>query len=389
MVRKPVTGCCVLLVLLATLPGCSLISLKSPGKPLSQRELNARMLTREYADYFQRSMALASDDIAAKSTDPDVQLAALKLKVRAASASRHAALQMSPMMELLDSWALAAQMKEFLISGAGSMLFGPQQEIARGTAAALEDNVVTIAREVALPADFARYASFVEDYVREAPLTGIEMVRISVADRWMAFSGQQATLLSTVGTAPEVVSDLADRVRLYGDQLPSEALWQGQIALREAGYGANDWKVAMNRMNDSLSDVGKLAQTSPELLRTSITDLRGILFGTTDRLDRSWMGMMQAMHAEREALTQSVQQERANLLAAVDVQRAAMSKDAERIATEVTDSSWHQLRALLREFALFALAAIILLFGLPFAAGYYLGRARAHRKGESRIQSTP
>jgi hypothetical protein len=89
------------------------------------------------------------------------------------------------------------------------------------------------------------------------------------------------------------------------------------------------------------------------------------------------MGMMHAMHAEREALTLSVQQERANLLAAVDVQRAAMSKDAERIATEVTESSWRQLRTLLREFALFALAGIIVLFGLPFAAGYYLGRARA------------
>jgi hypothetical protein len=374
--RKSLAGCCVLLALLATLQGCSLISLKSPGTPLSQRELNARMMTREYADYFQRSMALAADDIAATSSDPDAQLAALKLKVRAASASRHAAMQMSPMMELLDSWALAAQMKEFLTSGAGSALFGPQQEIARSTAAALEADIVTIAREVAPPADFARYGSFVEDYVHEAPLTGIEMVRISVVDRWMAFSGQKATLISTVGTAPEVVSDLADRMRLYGDQLPSETLWQGQIALREAGYGANDWKVAMNRMNDSLNDVGKLAQTSPELLRTSITDLRGILFGTTDRLDQSWMGMMHAMHAEREALTQSVQQERANLLAAVDVQRAAMSKDAERIATEVTESSWRQLRALVREFALFALAGIIVLFGLPFAAGYYLGRAR-------------
>jgi hypothetical protein len=359
--RRHLAGCCLVLALLGTLQGCSLISLKSPGTPLSQRELNARMMTREYADYFQRSMAL-------------------KLKVRAASASRHAAMQMSPMMELLDSWALTAQMKEFLTSGAGSALFGPQQDIARNAAATLDEDIVTIAGEVALPAEFARYASFVDDYVREAPLTGIEMVRISVVDRWMAFSGQKATLLSTVGTAPEVVSDLADRMRLYGDQLPTETLWQGQIALREAGYGANDWKVAMNRMNDSLSDVGKLAQSSPELMRTSIADLRGILFGTSDRLDQSWMGMMRAMHTEREALTQSVQQERAALLDAVDVQRAAMSKDAERIAIEVTESSLRQLRALVREFALFALAGILMLFTLPFAAGFYLGRARAQRK---------
>jgi hypothetical protein len=366
-----------LLMLLVGLQGCSLLTLKSPGKPLTQRELNSRMMTREYADYFQRSIALTADHIAAKSTDPDVQLAALKFKVRAASASRHAAMQMSPTMELLDSWALSAQIREFVATGAGSHLFGGEQEIAQNTAATLEDDMVGIARAIATPEDFARYSRFVADYVLEAPLTSIEMVRISVVDRWMVFSGQKGSLISSVGTAEEVVSDLADRVRLYGDQLPSEAVWQTQIALRESGYGANDWKLAMAKMNDSLGDVGKLAQTSPELLRSSVNDLRSILFGTADRLDRSWMGMMQAMHTEREALTETVDQERSSVLATVDVQRAAMTKDAERIVTEVAESSWRQLRALVREFALFALVAIILLIGLPFTAGYYLGRARA------------
>lgn len=369
----------MVLMLLVGLQGCSLLTLKSPGKPLTQRELNARMMTREYADYFQRSVALTADHIAAKSADPDVQLAALKFKVRAASASRHAAMQMSPMMELLDSWALSAQIREFVATGAGSHLFGGEQEIAQNTAATLEDDIVGIARETATPEDFSRYSRFVADYVLEAPLTSVEMVRISVVDRWMVSSGQKGTLISSVGTAEEVVSDLADRVRLYGDQLPSEAVWQTQIALRESGYGSGDWKLAMAKMNDSLGDVGKLAQTSPELVRSSVNDLRSILFGTADRLDRSWMGMMQAMHTEREALTETVQQERSSVLAAVDVQRAAMTKDAEHIVTEVTDSSWRQLRALVREFALFALAAILLLFGLPFTAGYYLGRARARK----------
>jgi hypothetical protein len=39
-------------VLLASLASCSLVSIKSPEKPLSARDLNARLLTHEYSAHF-------------------------------------------------------------------------------------------------------------------------------------------------------------------------------------------------------------------------------------------------------------------------------------------------------------------------------------------------
>ena len=369
----------MLFALVSVLPACSLISLKTPGKPLSQRELNTRLQTREYADSFQRTIAGAADQIAAQSSDPDVQLAALQWKVRAASASRHAATQTSPPMGLLDSWALSAQMQEFLTGGAGSEVFGAEQGIARTAVAPLLQDIVGIARELSPPEDFAKYETFVGDYVRDAPLTSLDLVRDSVVDRWTELTGQRATLISTVGTAPEVVSDFADRLRLYGDQLPSETLWQTQLAFRQAGYGAQDWQDAMNRLNDSLGDVGRLAQASPDLLHGSVDDLRGILFGATDRLDQSWMEMLRAMHVEREALAQNIRQERSSVVAAVGVQRAAMMKDAERIAAHAVETSAREVRGLIRELAAYAITAMIVVLGLPFAGGYFLGRARARR----------
>jgi hypothetical protein len=379
-VVRPSAGACALFALLSVLlPACSLISLKTPGKPLSQRELNTRLQTREYADSFQRTIAGAADQIAALSADPHVQLAALQWKVRSASASRHAATQMSPTMGLLDSWALSAQMQEFLSGGAGSALFGSEQGIARTAVAPLLQDIVGIARELSPPEDFAKYETFVGDYVRDAPLTSLELVRDSVVDRWTELTGQRSTLISTVGTAPEVVSDFADRLRLYGDHLPSETLWQAQLTLRQAGYGAQDWQRTMNRLNDSLGDVSRLAQDSPELLQGSVDDLRGILFDTTDRLDQSWMEMLRAMHVEREALAQNIQQERASVVAAVGVQRAAMMQDAERIAVHAVETSAHEVRGLIRELAAYAIVAMIVVLGLPFAAGYFLGWARARR----------
>ena len=377
--RRSLAGWIVLLASSAILQGCSLISLKSPEKPLPPRDLNARLLTREYADYFQKTIARTADEIAAQSANADVQLAALQWKVRASSASRRAATQLAPMMGLLDTWALSAQMQEFLTGGAGSALFGTGQERVRTTVAKLEDGIVAIAHEVTSKDEFTHYQKFVDDYVRDAPLTSMEFVRASVVDRWSAQTGEQTTLLSTVGTASEVASDFSDRLRMYGDQLPSEALWQAQLILRQSGYGADDWQRAMNKMNDSLGDIGRLADSSPELLRGSINDLRGILYGTANRFDRSWMQMLQAMDSERDAFAQNVERERVSVVGAVDSQRAAVTKDAERIANELTESSWRHLRELIRELALYAIAAVIVVFGAPFAAGYFVGRARGRR----------
>jgi hypothetical protein len=96
------------------------------------------MLTREYADQFRTTVAQAADEIVAQSDDPEVDLSALRWKISASSASRRAATQMAPMISLLDTWALSAQMREFLTSGAGATLFKEQQSIAREAATGLE-----------------------------------------------------------------------------------------------------------------------------------------------------------------------------------------------------------------------------------------------------------
>ena len=93
-----------LLFIAVCLQSCSLVSLKSPEQPLPRRDLNARMLTRDYAARFTSAVAQAADDIAANTSDAARQEAAVRLKLSAVVASRRAATQMAPMMALLDCW---------------------------------------------------------------------------------------------------------------------------------------------------------------------------------------------------------------------------------------------------------------------------------------------
>lgn len=366
---------------LAGLQGCSLFSFESPAKPLPRRDLNARMLTREYAEQFRTTVVEAADGIAAESADPAIDLSALRWKISATTASRRAATQMAPMMGLLDVWAVSAQMREFLVSGAGATLFGEQQAIARQAAESLEQDMISLAQALTSKEEFATYRQFVEEYVHDEPFVDIRFTRTSVAARWAAKTGQQATLLSTVGTVPEAMSDVADRLRLYGDQMPAESLWQTQLALRQAGYGDVNLQQVLQGIDARLAAISKLADTSPELVHEAIADLRGSLLDVADRFDQSTALLNQSLQQQLATLTGSVREERLALTETFDVQRAAIMKDAERVATQVTRDSWRQVRGLARELAVYWLLTVILVLGLPFAAGYLVGRARAARRG--------
>jgi hypothetical protein len=236
--------------------------------------------------------------------------------------------------------------------------------------------MIDLAKGLTSQKEFATYQQFVEQYVRDEPLADVRFQRSSVAARWAVQTGQQATLLSTVGTVPEAMSDVADRLRLYGDQIPTDSLWQTQLALSQAGYGDVNMQQVLEGIDARLAVIGRLADTSPELVHGAIADLRAGIFDVADRFDQSSARLTDSLHEELITLSGTVREERAAITDAFDVQRAALMKEAERVATQVTERSWRHIRGLARELALYWLLLVIVVLGMPFAAGYLVGRAR-------------
>ena len=60
----------------------------------------------------------------------------------------------------------------------------------------------------------------------------------------------------------------------------------------------------------------------------------------------------------------------------IDVERAAVAADATRIASQVIRDAGEEARRLVREAMLLAIALAVVVLGLPFVAGYVVGRAR-------------
>jgi hypothetical protein len=357
------------------LTGCSLLAIKSQEKPLSPREQQARLLTRDYATHFVSTITLLLDDAAPNTADPTVRLQAIRLKLSAVTEITRASTGPSPIASLLDTWAFAVQFRDFLGTGAGADILGSAQAGARAAATRLADEADALAKQV-MGDDYSRYRTFVLGYAQRNPLEGVDFARPSVLSAWTHDERDDAAL-RVEGTVAQALGDLSDRVRIYGERAPTMSLWQAELALNRAGFDDASYRAAFRNMDAQLERIAKLADTSPGLARQAILELRASLLASSDRLDASWMQTLRAMHVEREALAANIATEREGITAAFDTERERVAEDAERIAAHAVDTSWQELRKLVRETLLLLILLTLLLLGLPFAAGYLLGRRQA------------
>jgi hypothetical protein len=369
---------CLSLVL--CVEGCSLVSLKSPERPLSTRDLNTRMLTREFSYHFISAVEQRADEIANSESDPRIVASALRWKIGAAIASQRAAMRMSPQMSLLDTWALALQMKAFLSPGnAGGALFGSRQEAALSIANELDEDARTLAGNLIPPRELDKDRAFVERYAGEHPLTSLDFVRASVVELWTQSQGVDVKLVDSLGTIPEAMADVSDRLTISSEALASQAMWRTQLALRDSGYSGNDIRSALRQLDDRLSKVSATAENAPQLMHDAVADVRRSVFEALDRIDKSSATMIDKLRVEREALTDDLHTERDTVLTAADTQRKALAEDVSRIADQVVKSSGEQVRSLAREVLLLLIVLAIVMLGLPFWAGYMVGRVRRDR----------
>jgi hypothetical protein len=358
-----------LAALIASVASCSLVSLKSPEKPLSTRDLNARILTREYSAHFIAAVEQTADQIATASQDPSIRVSALRWKIAAAASSERAASQTAPMMGLLDSWALALQMQQYLADGAGRELFADQQPLAVTLAADLGEQAQQLARRLTAPDEFEHDQRFVDDYARTHPIDSLEFVRASVVDIWMHDSGAQVRLVDSLGTVPEALANAGELLRMYGDSAPSQVMWKAQLAVQQSGLSGAELQGALDRLDQRIAALSGMAENMPQRVD-------GVVREVSRRFDGAWAEMIGAVHTEGDTLSASVSTERQAAVQALDLERAAVAADADRIASQVIRDAGEQARALVRETLWVVIALAVVLLGLPFAAGYLLGRAR-------------
>ena len=362
----------VILAAFATyLASCSLVSIKSPEKPLSPRDFNARILTHDFATRFNSGVEQKADEIAAGTGDAAVRLNALRWKIGATGASTRAASQIVPMVSFFDLWSLTVQMHEFLAEGQGRSLFGSEQPRAVALAADLAREAEELARRIMEPAEFDSGKRFVDGYARAYPIDNLNFARASILDLWAHDKGDKAKLIDSLGTLPEALGQTSDMLRMYGNTFTSQAFWRAQLAAQESGISGQDVNAVIKRLDERLSRLSVMAESTPDMVH-------GVVRDVSKRTDAAWFEMMGTIRAERMALSSTVAVERQAAVEAMDKERAAVAADVARLASQIITDAGEQARRLVREALLLIIGLAAVVLGLPFVAGYYVGRA--HRR---------
>ena len=159
------------------------------------------------------------------------------------------------------------------------------------------------------------------------------------------------------------------------------SLWEAERTLDRSGIDAASFRATFRSIDSQLAKISTLAETSPALAHQAIAELRRSLGESSDRLENAWTQLLQTLRMERATLTANIASERQSLTEAADVQRSRIAADASQIVEHAVDKSWLELRALVREALLLLIVLAVVVLGLPFAAGYFLGvhRGRGYR----------
>lgn len=364
------------LVAAVTLTGCSLLKVSvSTGEPLSKREMNVRTMTRGFYYDLSGEVSRAADSIVAASADVPTRIAAVRWKIRATRAGVSAVMQSIPDVALADMWILCRRMNESLAVAPDSLLFGPQSDIARVVAARLDGKVAKLAEELLWSERYEQMADFVEEYVRKNPSTdGAETTNTTLA--WLQYlRACGVDPAYGTGSISEVLSDVNDRLSGQTQQLSNSIGWSKDIL--EMQLGQDSLRSEIGRQLDSL-------ERNFDRLASVAENLPGISEQMMKQFNGQVTQLIWTMNASVDNAFAHLDRQRGELQQYISSERETLIDQARQAADEAVQKALEGIPALIGKILFYVVLALVILLGLPFAAGYWLGgyrqRARERKK---------
>lgn len=360
----------------AALAGCSLLKVAvATGDPLSKEEMNTRTMTRGFYYDMAAEVARTADSIVDASADMATRVAAVRWKIRATRAGVSAAMQGIPDVALADLWILCRRMNERFAAAPDSLLFGPQSDLARGAAARLDRRAARLARQVLAADRYDLMERFVGEYVRENPVEeGDGGSNTTLA--WIEFLRENGVEHAyATGSIAEVLADVNDRMSGQTQQLANSVGWSKDIIEMQLQQDSLRLEVGarLDSLERSFGRIVVVAEHLPEISDKMLQELGDQVTQLINTMNYSVDNAFANFDRQRDELQRYVTGERQAL---VDQLRTT--------AGDLVQTALDAVPGLVGKVLLYAVLALAVLIGGPFALGFWLGgvreRARERKK---------
>uniref|UniRef100_UPI000471608E hypothetical protein n=1 Tax=Vibrio parahaemolyticus TaxID=670 RepID=UPI000471608E len=373
----------MVLWLVTTLSGCSLLEVKiaSQTVPLTKQELNMRILTREYALQFFAQVEQAAD-VLQEQYDPNDkvnQSYVLLWKINAEEGLQAAAYQVSPMAALIDTWVFTHQMNQFYATGAGRDIFATDE--AKQVSAHLANEVEQLAQSLLKKEVYDKTKLFVADFVKQYPFADLSMIRTPAYRAWLeANQISEEDAVTTLGTMPEALGDVSDRLSLVSEQTPKIMTWKAQLLALNSSASIEKVNAALNSLQVTADSMRDFIDNNPEYMRYLAEQMAVELQPLVEDIDQKTEARLSQLGEERQALEDMVARERQEIALIITHEREKFAQDMDRVSQEVVNLAMTKLIELVKSTIVYFILFIAAIFFAPLGLGYVLGKRAAVKK---------
>ncbi|MDW2276954.1 chemotaxis protein, partial [Vibrio sp. 1074] len=230
-------------------------------------------------------------------------------KINAEEGLQAAAYQVSPMAALIDTWVFTHQMNQFYATGAGRDIFATDE--AKQVSAHLANEVDQLAQSLLRKEVYDKTKLFVADFVKQYPFADLSMIRTPAYRAWLeANQISEEDAVTTLGTMPEALGDVSDRLSLVSEQTPKIMTWKAQLLALNSSASIEKVNAALNSLQVTADSMRDFIDNNPEYMRYLAEQMAVELQPLVDDIDQKTEARLSQLGEERQALEEMVARER-------------------------------------------------------------------------------
>lgn len=365
------------LMIFFSLSGCSLLEVKidTQTTPLTKQELTMRLLTREYAQQFFSQVEQAGDATSSL-YDPQDRLNqsyVLLWKINAEEGIQSSAYQVSPMAALIDSWVFTNQMANFFESGAGAELF--ESAHARQASTQLRTEVDDLAKSVLKDDSYASTKQFVTQYAEQYPFNDLSFIRQPAYRAWLKSQGiTDEEAVANLGTMPEALGDVSDRLSIVSEQTPKLMTWKAQLIAMNSNVSGQQLTTTLESIEGTSRAFRDFVENNPEYMENLAKQMSIQLQPLVSEIDDRTEKRLEQLSKERQALEKMVARERAEIALIISAEREKFTNNLDALSQDLIALAIDKVVMLIKNTIIYFILFILVIFFAPLGLGYMLGK---------------
>jgi len=368
-----------LLLLGIIFQSCSLVKVESAQTPLSQNELNTRLLVQAFVQEASSRVEIASDSIKRGSSNPEIRINTLLWKIKTTTELKNTGFQTLPKLALLDTWSYLIQEKQFLDNNPS--LFEEYTSFVKSINDKNRVEIEKIAKNTSSPSEYEDLKSFVESFAGEHALSLADYHHEPVREEYYRYrSVKDSNAVNTIGTLSEVVADLSNKMMYSSNHTAKQIQWNTELILAQNGLDSVVVDSIIRKLDSQIERFVTTVENSPESLDSAIITFRREIYPIFNNIDQTLISSVDKLREERMALDEMVLREREEFYEFFSEERKVISKEAEVLSKELVNEAMQGVTDLVKSILIYLILLFAVILFIPFGMGYYTGKIVAKRK---------